>query len=92
MVTNQQLLESLIKQLQILPSDQNSDWFKGYVAGVESSKQVIQNLLFTIQARVYVSENIMPSPPKAPTPPATRIIRENGEQPTPPVPPEVRYG
>lgn len=44
-MTNQQLLESLIKQLQILPSDQNSDWFKGYVAGVDSSKQVIQEML-----------------------------------------------
>jgi hypothetical protein len=91
-VTNQQLLESLIEQLQILPSGQNSDWFKGYVAGIDSSKQVIQNVLFTIQAQEYVRDNIVPPPPKAPTPPATRIIRENGEQPKAPVPPEMRYG
>lgn len=91
-MTNQQLLESLIRQLQILPPEQNSDWFKGYVAGVDASKRVIQNLLFAVQAREYIRDNIVPSPPKAPTPPTTRIIRENGEQPKPPVPPEVRYG
>lgn len=44
MVTNQQLLESLIKQLQILPSDQNSDWFKGYMAGRDAARRTIQKV------------------------------------------------
>lgn len=46
-MTNQQLLESLIRQLRILPPEQNSDWFKGYMAGRDAARRTVQEILDT---------------------------------------------
>jgi hypothetical protein len=52
MVTNQQLLESLIAELKHVPTESdNTDWFKGYMAGRDDARRTIEELLKVNTAR-----------------------------------------
>lgn len=46
MMTNQQLLESLIAELKHVPTESdNTEWFKGYMAGRDDARRKIKDLI-----------------------------------------------
>lgn len=44
-MTNQQLLESLLAELKHVPVTGNTEWFKGYAAGIDECRRLLNEAL-----------------------------------------------